>query len=242
MPSSYSNLGIEKIDTGEQSGVWGNTTNTNFDILDDSISGVFTQILTNDVTLAVSDGATSGAGHFILKFTSSLSASSSVTVTIGTDTPINQYDIQNAGSHEVVINQGSTSGSGTKVTVPAGQFRFIYCDGGGTNANVVDMIISSVTGFEWQAVVTNNTTMVAGRGYFVNTQGGAITMTLPTTAALGAAVRILDLGSANSNAITVARNGHKIMGANEDMVVNTPNAAFGLIYVDTTFGWRLMEV
>ena len=34
MPSSYSNLGIEKIDTGEQSGVWGNTTNTNFDILD----------------------------------------------------------------------------------------------------------------------------------------------------------------------------------------------------------------
>ena len=60
MPSSYSNLGIEKIDTGEQSGVWGNTTNTNFDILDDSISGVFVQILTSDVTLAVSDGATSG--------------------------------------------------------------------------------------------------------------------------------------------------------------------------------------
>ena len=93
-----------------------------------------------------------------------------------------------------MINQGSTSGSGTKVTVPAGQFRFIYCDGGGTNANVVDMIISSVTGFEWQAVVTSATTMVAGRGYFVNTAGSAITMTLPTTAALGAAVRIFDLG------------------------------------------------
>ena len=45
MPSSYSNLGIEKIDTGEQSGVWGNTTNANFDILDDSISGVFLKFL-----------------------------------------------------------------------------------------------------------------------------------------------------------------------------------------------------
>ena len=119
MPSSYSNLGIEKIDRGTI-GVWGNTTNTNFDILDDSISGVFTQILTSDVTLAVSDGATSGAGHFILKFTSSLSASSSVTVTIGTDTTIKPYVIQNACSHEVVINQGSTSGSGTKVTVRQG--------------------------------------------------------------------------------------------------------------------------
>tara|TARA_B100001248_G_scaffold43209_1_gene27636 strand:+ start:26318 stop:27046 length:729 start_codon:yes stop_codon:yes gene_type:complete len=242
MPSSYSNLGIEKIDTGEQSGVWGNTTNTNFDILDDSIAGVFSQVLTGDVTLSVSDGSTSGAGHFILKFTSSLSASSSVTVTIGTDSTIKPYVIQNACDHEVVINQGSTSGSGTKVTVPAGQFRFIYCDGGGTNANVVDMIISSVSGFEWQPIITSATTMVAGRGYFVNTAGSAITMTLPTTAALGAALRIVDLGSANTNAVTVARNGHKIMGASEDLVVNTPNAAFGLIYVDTTFGWRLLEV
>ena len=242
MPSTYSNLGIEKIDTGEQSGVWGNTTNTNFDILDDSIAGVFSKTLTSDETLSVSDGSTSGAGHFILKFTSSLSASSSVTVTIGTDTTVKPYVIQNACAHDVVINQGSASGSGTKVTVPAGQFRFIYCDGGGTNANVVDMNISSITGFEWQAVVTADTTMVNGRGYFVNTAGGAVTMTLPTTVSLGAAIRILDLGSAASNAVTGARNGHKIMGANEDLVVNTPNAAFGLIYVDTTFGWRLMEV
>ena len=35
---------------------------------------------------------------------------------------------------------------------------------------------------DWQAVVTSNTTMVAGRGYFVNTSSGAITMTLPSSA------------------------------------------------------------
>ena len=36
MASTYTtNLGIEKIGTGEQSGTWGNTTNTNLDILDE---------------------------------------------------------------------------------------------------------------------------------------------------------------------------------------------------------------
>ena len=38
---------------------------------------------------------------------------------------------------------------------------------------------ASVLAFDWQAVVTSNTTMVSGRGYFVNTTSGAITMTLP---------------------------------------------------------------
>ena len=40
---------------------------------------------------------------------------------------------------------------------------------------------ASQSGFksiEWQSVVTSDTTMVAGRGYFVNTTSGAITMTL----------------------------------------------------------------
>ena len=41
MPSTYTtNLGIEKIATGEQSGTWGGTTNTNFDLIDGAINGV----------------------------------------------------------------------------------------------------------------------------------------------------------------------------------------------------------
>ena len=40
MPSTYTvNLGIEKPATGEQSGTWGDTTNVNFDILDQAING-----------------------------------------------------------------------------------------------------------------------------------------------------------------------------------------------------------
>ena len=87
-----------------------------------------------------------------------------------------------------------------------------------------------------------HTTLVSGRGYFVNTSGGAITVTLPASPALGDIVRIIDLNNANTNNITVARNSEKIMGSAADMTIDTDNAALGLVYTDSTFGWRLLEV
>ena len=48
MASSYTtNLGIEKPATGEQSGTWGATTNTNFDILDQAIDGIISITLSS---------------------------------------------------------------------------------------------------------------------------------------------------------------------------------------------------
>ena len=236
MPSTYTNLGIEKIGTGEQSGAWGATTNTNFDILDSAITGVVSITLTGDVTLSLSDGAAVDASNFVLKFTSSLS--SSVTVTISPNDTEKVYVIQNATSHDVVISQGS----GSNVTVQAATFKFIYCDGGGSSANVVEISLGQPGGFVWQSIITSNTTLVSGRGYFVNTSGGAITVTLPASPTLGDIIRIIDLNNANTNNITVARNSEKIMGSAADMTIDTDNAALGLVYTDSTFGWRLLEV
>ena len=40
MPSTYTlNNGIELIGTGEQSGTWGDTTNTNLELLDTALDG-----------------------------------------------------------------------------------------------------------------------------------------------------------------------------------------------------------
>jgi len=95
---------------------------------------------------------------------------------------------------------------------------------------------------DWQAVVTSNTTMVAGRGYFVNTSSGAITMTLPSSATRGDEVHIIDYGAtADTNNITIGRNSHKIQGASSDLTVATERAAFTLVYVDSTQGWLLKE-
>ena len=106
-----------------------------------------------------------------------------------------------------------------------------------------DKMAENTGGFlDWQAVVTGNTTMVAGRGYFVNTSGGAITMTLPASATRGDTVAIIDYGAtADTNNITVGRNSHNIQGSGANLTVSTERAAFELIYVDSTQGWLLNQ-
>jgi len=95
---------------------------------------------------------------------------------------------------------------------------------------------------DWQAVVTGATTMVAGRGYFVNTTSSAFTMTLPSSAARGDEVHIIDYAATfDTNNCTVGRNSHKIQGASSDLTVATERAAFTLVYVDATQGWLLKE-
>ena len=60
MPSTYTNLGIQKMATGEKAGTWGTLTNTNWDIIEQISGGYTTQAVTDgaDTALSVSDGAT----------------------------------------------------------------------------------------------------------------------------------------------------------------------------------------
>ena len=77
---------------------------------------------------------------------------------------------------------------------------------------------------DWQAVITGNTTMVAGKGYFVNTTSGAITMTLPASAVRGDEVWLVDYA-----------------GTFDTNTVSTERAGFTLVYVDATQGWLLRD-
>jgi hypothetical protein len=91
--------------------------------------------------------------------------------------------------------------------------------------------------------ISANTTAVAGRYYFVNTTSAAVTLTLPTAATMGDTVRVIDgAGTFDTNNLTVARNGHKIMGATDNLIVNTEHAAFDLVYYNSTNGWKLFSI
>ena len=41
MPSTYTNLGLEKQATGENANTWGDITNTNIDMVDEALSGIY---------------------------------------------------------------------------------------------------------------------------------------------------------------------------------------------------------
>ena len=96
----------------------------------------------------------------------------------------------------------------------------------------------SIPAVSWQSVITSDTTMVAGRGYFVNTSGGEVTMTLPSSASAGDTIAIKDYAANfGSNALTIARNGHNIQGNANNSRISTARASVVLVYIDSTKGW-----
>ena len=93
------------------------------------------------------------------------------------------------------------------------------------------------------SVVSTATTCAVWNGYFVDTSSYPITMTLPASATVGQQIRFNDLaGTFATNAMTVARNGHKIQGVADDLLVSNTQASFGLVYSNSTYGWKLVEV
>ena len=131
----------------------------------------------------------------------------------------------------------SYDASGNPVAIATGNDGQVLTSAGAGQPPAFESIS---TGTSWQAVVTGATTMVSGRGYFVNTTSSAFTMTLPASPSTGNYVQIIDYaGTFDSNTCTIGRNSEKIQGASADLTVTTERAAFTLVYVDSTQGWLL---
>ena len=135
MPSTYTaNGGIELIATGEQSGTWGSTTNTNLQIIDRLTNGVGAISLSGTThTLTTTDGVLSDGQFAVLVFGGSPSDTN--TVTISPNDADHVYIVKNNSGQSVVLTQGS----GGNVTVANGKSAIVYSDGAGAGAAVVDI-------------------------------------------------------------------------------------------------------
>ena len=135
MVSTYTtNGGIEKIGSGEQSGTWGDTTNTNFDIIDKLTNGVIDITLSGTThTLTTSDGSVSDGMSKVLVLGGSPSGTN--TITISPNDAQKLYFVKNGTSQIATFTQGS----GSDVSVAAGAGAIIFADGAGSGAAVTDL-------------------------------------------------------------------------------------------------------
>ena len=140
MATYVNNLRLKEIATGDESGTWGTSTNTNLELIGESL-GFATQAAFSsdaDATTTVADGATDPARALYFKITSSTSLSTTRTLTIGPNTVSRVMWIENAtsGSQSINISQGS----GANVTIPTGAAKIVYLDGAGSGAAVIDAL------------------------------------------------------------------------------------------------------
>ena len=132
------NGGLKKIATGDESGTWGASTNTNFDIIDRLTNGVVDITLTGATeTVTTSDGSISDGMSKVLVFGGTPGVA--VTVTIAPSDAQKVYFIKNDCGSTITITQGS----GASVDILDGSSSIVYCDGAGAGAAVVEITAGS---------------------------------------------------------------------------------------------------
>jgi hypothetical protein len=115
-----------------------------------------------------------------------------------------------------------------------------------TNLNSVNTYTQSeITGYlankktEVSSAISANTTLVAGRRYFV-TSASALTLTLPASPAQNDQIDIFDAsGNSATYNITLERNSSLINGNAGNFIIDANGYWASLVYTGATYGWKV---
>jgi hypothetical protein len=189
MPSSYTDLGIELMVTGENSGTWGDKTNTNLNIINQAAAGYQAisiaggvQTTPLDITDGSSDltGNTNAARNLIIELTGTITGNQVVTVP---DSVEKSYIIKNNTTGAFTVEFKTASGTGFTFAAADKGTRLAYADG----TNVVDVNAAFTTisqfslptadGTTGQAILTNGSGTLSFGAAGIST-GKAIAMAI----------------------------------------------------------------
>jgi hypothetical protein len=162
MASTYNDLGIELMATGENAGTWGTKTNTNLDIIQQAVAGYVAQAVTDSgtTTLAITDGSTSTsvARNMVIKLTGALTGTSTVTVP---DSVEKLYIVENATTGSQTVTFKTVSGTGVNFTSTG--YKFLFSDG----TNIVEIALASPPGGSDTQIQFNNAGSFGGSANLV---------------------------------------------------------------------------
>lgn len=205
MASSYStSLKIQLIGSGEQSGVWGSSSNTNWNLIEQAVAGVTTITMANaNYTLSNLNGVSDEARSMVI-------------VAAGTNSAVRQIVAPLVPKFYVVSNQTSGGfavtiggGTGAVVSIPNGTVGQVYCDGtafysaqtgsaGNFNVNGTLTVGSIVDSGTMSATTITASTQFSGPGTGLTGTGASFTAGNATTAATANALNASNSYSVNS--------------------------------------------
>ena len=140
MATYVNDLRLKEITTGDESGTWGTSTNTNLELIGEAL-GFGTEGITTNAdthTTTVADGSTDPGRAMYLKYTGTLDSACTITIAPNTISRMQFIENGTSGSQNIIISQGS----GANITIPPGDTKAVYLDGAGSGAAVVDAFAS----------------------------------------------------------------------------------------------------
>jgi hypothetical protein len=156
MASSYSDLGLELMVTGENAGTWGDKTNSNLNLIQQAVGGYEAITLTSGgtVNLVITDAALSTARNMIIKFaTATIAASTICTIPDG----IEKFYIFDCSGLTNPANLTIKTVSGTGFSPDAAKIYAAYSDG----TNIVEVSLDTLGGTIGSAQLAANSVLSA---------------------------------------------------------------------------------
>jgi hypothetical protein len=143
MASTFTNLGVELMATGENAGTWGNKTNANLNLAEQLLGGYLSLAVAGSGTtnLTIIDGELTGtAQQRVIELTGALTGSRILTLPLLTET---FYFIKNSTTNAETLQIKAISGSGATVTWTGAEktWKILYVDGVATNTGVYEAAI-----------------------------------------------------------------------------------------------------
>jgi hypothetical protein len=210
MASSYSSdLKLELMVTGEKSGLWGDITNTNLNILQQAIAGYEEVSIAGGAqttALTFSNGIISNGKNAVIKLTGTITGNQIVTIP---DSIEKVYVIENGTSGAFTVEFTTVSGTGVTFSAADKGQKFLYSNG----TDIVDIALGVPGGSDKQIQFNDNG---AFGGITMGTAGQVLT-TDGTTASFGDIA-----GGASWQAV---QTGNFNVNAGEGYFVNTSSAA-----------------
>jgi hypothetical protein len=261
MATYINDLRLKEIATGDESGTWGTSTNTNLTLVADAFSYGTKQMASDaNETFTMPDATADATRGFYLKITSAGSLTTTREVTLGPNTVSKVWIIENSttGSQIITIKQGS----GATVNIANGSKVMVVTDGAGAGAAVINanptesgagtvtsvQVAGGSTGLTYSGGPITGSGTITMAGTLATGSGGTgstatnycnlasnVTGTLPTAngGTGSTAVQYCNLASNVTGTLTFANGGS---GAITPLLKGTSYAAVNRDYIIATAG------
>jgi len=207
MASTFSDLGIELMATGENAGTWGTKTNNNLSLFE-QLTGGFNSLSiaggAQTTALTIVDGNTTGtAQHRMIEFTGSITGNQIVTIPLDVET---FYYLRNSTSGAYTVQFKYVSGSGDTFTFSAtdkGDQLVFATANDGTNPDIYSLGFGDVT-LTGTETLTNKTLTSPKIGTAILDTGGNELINVTATGSAVNEITLANAATGNAPSITAS--------------------------------------